>query len=132
VQLIPQQTEQEQLDMTDAQYAIWLRLRKLVYACKLALASGPIVPADALAQPHVFAAAALQTTTKLNSLASAKQLAQLLTYIWNFTRVEFGGDPHGDKYIQYPPISLAAVQAGADLFDLYLSIYITMFPVGRR
>ena len=91
VELIPKLTEQQALKMSDWEYSIWSRVRKILYAAKLAMSEAALVSTDPLAQPHVFAAAAIGKATSVGSLAEMDQWPILLEQIARFTYTEFRG-----------------------------------------
>jgi hypothetical protein len=93
VQIVIAQDERQELGMGQNEYKIYVRVRKLVYAAKLAVAGGPLVPTDAMAQPHVFAAAALKPETEIGTLAPQDKWPLLLDCLLKFKNVEFGS--HG-------------------------------------
>jgi len=113
--LIPAQTEQQELGMGNNEYQIWLRVRRLLYAAKLAVDGGPLVAAEALAQPHVFAAASIGAKSQVKGLAVEEKWPILLELIKLFTRAEFS--PTMD-----PPINISLLRDGADALFVHEQI----------
>ncbi len=121
-QLVPLEDEQQRLKLGDLQYALWLRVKRLLYAVKLAVKKDPLVSTDPQAQPHVFAAAAIAFDMKLVSLSkgqTAADLEDLRKLIWSFTYEEFKDDPGGYKYKTDAPFYTDSLKTATaeDLFD---------------
>lgn len=94
-----EQTDEEEFiaaGLTKRQYPTWVRVRQVLYAVGESLRGGSVVPTDALARPHVFAAARIKTNTPLNSLmAGAGQEDALVRRIKWFCAAEFSGERGG-------------------------------------
>jgi len=90
VDLFPQQDEKQQIGvLSDSGYALWLRFRKVVYAAKLAVQGGAVVPTDAMARPHVFAAADVAWATTKMKQAAGSDLDLFCILVSEFSAVEF-------------------------------------------
>lgn len=112
MELIPAKNEQGALQLDDWQYGIWIEVRKVLYAVKMAIGGGPIVPSDAMAQPHVFAAAAIGFGTPVKSLAPEARWQELLDMLQAFTYIEFKAKPGGAQYKVERPIYMDMLKAG--------------------
>jgi len=112
LELIPAKSEQESLQLNNWQYDIWIRIRKVLYAAKMALNRGAIVPSDPMAQPHVFAAASIRFDTPVNSLAPKADWQRLLDILKTFTYREFMNSPGGEQYKLESPIYMDMLIAG--------------------
>lgn len=113
-----QQTDEEEFiaaGLTKRQYPTWVRVRQVLYAVSESLRGGAVVPTDALARPHVFAAARIKSTTPLNSLmASAGQEDVLVRRIKWFCAAEFSGE-RGSGTLANPynyPVDVHSVKNG--------------------
>jgi hypothetical protein len=132
IELIPAKTESELFrelyKIGSRDYALWVEVRKILYAAKLAVAGGSVVPADAMTRPHVFAAASISPETVIGTLADKKQWPMLLQCIFVFTRTTFGRRPHGEKYLTESPVSANLLADGVDARFLLMDISVNLYP----
>lgn len=112
MELIPAKNERGALQLDDWQYGVWIEVRKVLYAVKMAIGGGSTVPSDAMAQPHVFAAAAIGFGTPVKSLAPESRWQELLDMLQSFTYIEFKDRPGGAQYKMERPIYMDMLKAG--------------------
>ena len=76
------QSEQAAMGLDDREYAIYRALRRIFYAASLAAGGlGPVVPSAAMAQPHLFAMAAIQNNTLIKDLAPSGAVNLYKSYL---------------------------------------------------
>ncbi len=122
-ELVPTQSEQDELNMNDKGYDMFKRTRKVVYATILAVEGGAIVPTVAMAKPHVFAAAAIRSDTTLNELVEEDERAKFLELLPRFAKKEFQDHPNIVNLTRNELLSLRELsELSLELFDLFLRV----------
>lgn len=109
-------------------FGTWTRVRKVLYAAKWATQTDAVVPTDALARPHVFAAAEITPKTKLSTLATKGKTRVFVECVRRFCAIEFANDP-GSGPLQNPdnyPVSTNAIAAGATADQVMLFVWVAM------
>ena len=108
--------------MPDDQYCIWLRTRKVLCAAKLAVSGGSLIPTEAMARPHIFAAAAIAYETPVNCLCVGDEQCSLLCqYILRFARAEFR---EFGECITLPPMTPDELAEGQAAKEVHKSIWL--------
>jgi hypothetical protein len=132
VELIPKQTEAElyadELGWNSRDYNLWLEVRRIVYAAKMAIAGGPVVPTDAMARPHVFAAAAIEPESIVGSLVGESSWPLFLQYIRAFTMEVFKKEVHVGDFQKWPPLLMSDLQAKEDGLTMFTNVRRVLFP----
>lgn len=101
--LVAAKTEQEELAMGDELYKAFCQVRRVLYAAIMATKGGARVGSAAMAQPNVFAAAAITDSTKVKDLVSSDQRLLFLYFSYRFMVVEFNRPFHDTPF---PPDSV--------------------------
>lgn len=117
--LFTEHDERAEMDaITDVGYGLWLELRRVLFATKLAVAGGAVVPTDAMARPYVFAAADINwKKTRVKELAGSN-LPLFCTLATEFSAVQFGrfGKDLTDPPLFTPDMIKAANPLVSDFF----------------
>ena len=69
--------EDQTLDLSPTEIAIWQEIRSVIYIAQLACKKGDLVPTDAQAQPNIFIAANIRFTTPLHDLVPSNASTQV-------------------------------------------------------
>lgn len=128
VELIPAQTEKERYGFSGPYYELWVEVRHILYAAKLAVAAAPVVSTDPMSRPHVFSAASIGLDTKIGSLAKEEDWPKLLEFIFRFSAESFGRRQYGEKFLTESPVNLDMVKLGATAERMHRNVRIALYP----
>ncbi len=122
-ELLPAQSERDRLGLSEEGYSVWLGIQQVLYSASLAVRGGAIVSTSPMAQPHVFASAAIGFDTKLRSLADASKWGHLVRLVHSFTWAHFANHP-GGIYVQGKELlSHQTIKNGQRADSYFMDVY---------